>query len=302
MISVRESARFITSNPEFVSIDKASVSVVAQKIFGHKFREPLLEHDQQLAQSAKEETAMACFLLDSLNFGIPYWSLVSVLKQAISESKKWLSPQFLSQLTRAEVLNLFLRGGTVSLLNERHTAIQEIGEGFKAGGEDGAWQMIPDSFACVETFLDTVVSRFPSFCDEAIYRGEKVGFYKRAQLLAMDLNLMVAVHGIVPFQDLEKLTAFADNALPRLLRDEGILIYSRNLAQRVDQGIALPAGSAEEVEIRGSTVQAVELLRIRLEAIGRQMTSSQLDTILWTEADQRKHMMKPSHRTVSIFY
>jgi hypothetical protein len=151
-----------------------------------------------------------------------------------------------------------------------------------------------------------VVGGLSSFRDEAIYQGRRVGFYKRAQILAADL------HGAAGSREprsrswgdlarLYELTAFADYKLPQILRHQGILRYSSPLAEMVDRQVLLPAGSSEEVEIRASTVWAVELLRQEIQAQGLDLPSYRIDWLLWS-ASQESGQMRPYHRTRTIYY
>lgn len=55
-----------------------------------------------------------------------------------------------------------------------------------------------------------------------------------------------------------ELTSRADNELPRVLRALGILRYSKELACKVDGGIALAKGDPAENVIRSSTILAME--------------------------------------------
>ena len=56
------------------------------------------------------------------------------------------------------------------------------------------------------------------------------GFYKRAQIAANDLQLAQ----VVDFPDVDRLTIFADNLVPHVLRLDGVLIYDDALAHAVD--------------------------------------------------------------------
>ena len=47
------------------------------------------------------------------------------------------------------------------------------------------------------------------------------GFYKRAQIVPNDL----ALAGVAEFADLDRLTIFADNLVPHVLRVDGVLRY-----------------------------------------------------------------------------
>ena len=58
------------------------------------------------------------------------------------------------------------------------------------------------------------------------------GFYKRAQIAAADL----ALAGVAQFGDLHRLTIFADNLVPHVLRCDGVLRYDEALAEHIDAG------------------------------------------------------------------
>jgi hypothetical protein len=38
-----------------------------------------------------------------------------------------------------------------------------------------------------QTLVSLLIEHFPSFRDEALYRGERISFYKRAQLFVADV-------------------------------------------------------------------------------------------------------------------
>ena len=92
---------------------------------------------------------------------------------------------------------------------------------------------------------------------------DDVGFWKRAQITANDL----ALAGVADFHDLDRLTIFADNLVPHVLRVDGVLVYDAALAARIDAGELLEPGG-EEREIRGCAVHACELLSERLGIAG----------------------------------
>jgi hypothetical protein len=81
----------------------------------------------------------------------------------------------------------------------------------------------------------------PYFADIADYGGLRVPFCKRAQLAAADLALAFNGQGPGRFSDLDRLTIFADNLVPHVLRT-GILVYRESLAERIDSGDLITAG------------------------------------------------------------
>jgi hypothetical protein len=118
------------------------------------------------------------------------------------------------------------------------------------------------------------------------------GFYKRAQIVPNDL----ALAGIAEFHDLERLTIFADNLVPHVLRVDGVLRYDDALARRIDTGELLTPGE-EEREIRGCAVHACELLGAELGVAPRI-----LDTWLWNRGQEARYKAVPRHRTRTVFY
>ena len=59
----------------------------------------------------------------------------------------------------------------------------------------------------------------------------------------------LALAGVAQFADLDRLTIFADNLVPHVLRVDGVLRYEPGLAALIDSERLLPAGEAER-EIR----------------------------------------------------
>ena len=87
-----------------------------------------------------------------------------------------------------------------------------------------------------------------------MYEGERVLFYKRAQICVADLAGSFGGEGWGRFHDLDPLTAFADYKVPQVLRRLGILRYdARRWPDRSNALEPIPAGSEPEVEIRAAT-------------------------------------------------
>ncbi len=96
----------------------------------------------------------------------------------------------------------------------------------------------------------------------------EVPLYKRAQLLTADLAIAFDGQGPGSFHDLDRLTIFADNLVPHVLRVDGLLAYDDELLARIERGELIPAGSPEEIEIRAVAVHAVERIVAELRASG----------------------------------
>ena len=121
--------------------------------------------------------------------------------------------------------------------------------------------------------LAETLAKWPTWRDVSPYEGGPVPFYKRAQIAAADLHLS----GIAPAEDIDRLTLFADNLVPHVLRLDGVLEFDERLVGRIDAGFLLEHDSPEEVEIRACALTAVELL---VEA-RPDLNAAVVDNILW---------------------
>ncbi|HWK28534.1 MAG TPA: queuosine salvage family protein, partial [Solirubrobacter sp.] len=119
------------------------------------------------------------------------------------------------------------------------------------------------------------------------------GFYKRAQIAANDLVLA----GVADFADVDRLTIFADNLVPHVLRMDGVLRYDEELAALVDARVPLPAGGVHERELRACAVHACEGLAARLGVPPRR-----LDNWLWNRGERPPYNERPAHVTRTVYY
>jgi hypothetical protein len=161
------------------------------------------------------------------------------------------------------------------------SALKELGAFL---GQGSALGVVAQAGGSAERLAELLVEGMAFFADP--------GFYKRAQIAASDL----ALAGVAEFEDLDRLTIFADNLVPHVLRVDGVLRYADSLAARIDAGDLLPPGR-EEREIRACAVHACELIASRLEVAPRV-----LDTWLWNRGQQPRYKAVPRHRTRTVFY
>jgi hypothetical protein len=150
--------------------------------------------------------------------------------------------------------------------------------------------------------LVELVSEMPFFRDVSIYRGHEVPLYKRAQILITDLAIACVGQDPGSFHNLDRLTIFADNLVPHVLRVDGVLAYEDELLERIERGELIPAGSPEEIEIRAVALHAVERLVAELGASGVSATARELDYLLWNRGAGAAYKALPRHRTRTVFY
>jgi hypothetical protein len=124
-----------------------------------------------------------------------------------------------------------------------------------------------------------------------------VPVYKRAQITVSHLARAFDGQGLGLFDDVDRLTAFADNLVPHVLRTAGVLVYDDDLAGRIEREELLHPGSPEEVEIRACGLHAVELLTQRTG-----LTAAAIDHQLWQWGQDPTIKALPRHRCRCSWY
>ena len=263
------------------------------------------------------DTAAFFLILDSINFGSGYFphmdkrpgrsgyfTVAGCLNDHFRESGP-LSALELSQLKPKDCFQIFKQNSQnraiAELMQFFARALNDLGNYVHTDFGDSFTGLIEAAGASAERLIQLLI-RMPYFYDVASYDAVKVPFYKRAQLAAADLSLAFEGRGPGRFEDLQNLTIFADNLVPHVLRVDHILVYPETLIQHIDAGKLIPAGSAEEIEIRACALHAVERLKDALNASGHAITSMELDFLLWNRGQQPAYKSIPRHRTRTIFY
>ncbi len=146
--------------------------------------------------------------------------------------------------------------------------------------------------------IEMMASLFPAFNDVAEHRGQPVQIFKKAQLLCANLKQTFDSGGLsFGVSGAERLTVFADNVIPCVLRSHGVLVLSEELAARVDAGKVLPVGE-EEVELRLVAVEACERI-----AAASGLDTRRLDLYLWELGKQVPYRDLNRHYTQNtVFY
>jgi hypothetical protein len=236
-----------------------------------------------------------------------YWALAAALHRAIREdgTPVW-DAALLAEMTAERSAHLLRgEGSPVPLLEARAAHLREAGSVLLSRWEGEFANLIEECGGRAAVLVRRIVEEFPSFRDEAEWRGKRVVFYKRAQICVADLARMVPHHPLGRLEGLHRLTAFADYKVPQVLRKEGILVFAETLAERVARGEELAAGSEEEVEIRAATIWGCEWIARALARAGapgtEPPTAAGVDYLLWS-AGQDKTGLPPYHRTRTIYY
>ncbi len=320
MFKVLETAKNVAEKSRHVRINQEALKEFTQELAGRSTPIPAWDTGHHF-QGNDEETVAYLLVVDTINFCFwpppgsekweityrgnkysGYYGLSVSLKKAMESKIAATDPSFLASLTRKQLKDLLAGTGVLQLMEERLRNLKELGRVLLEKYRGKASELIAVAGGSALKLATTLAADFSSFRDVATYEGQKVFFYKRAQLFAADLHGALEGKGLGSFSDMEELTAFADYKLPQVLRHVGALDYSPGLAERVDRMVYLNAGSEEEVEIRAHTIWAVELIRREMKRLGKEVSASQIDWLLWNLGQDDQFRAKPYHRTLTIFY
>jgi len=268
-----------------------------------------------------EQTVAYLLVVDSLNFCFwpargkerweieygpeklsGYYGLAASIKKSVESGIPILQPDYLANLSLGELKKALVGRGELQLMEDRLGSLNELGLVLLRHFQGKATRLVEAAGNSAIRLTRLLAEYLTSFRDVSEYEGQKVFFYKRAQILAADLHGAFKGEKWGRFKDMDQLTTFADYKLPQVLRHLGVLRYTRDLAEKVDRRIFLAAGGPEEVEIRANTVCAVELIHRELERLGKDLRAFEIDWVLWNLGQQDEFRSKPYHRTVTIFY
>jgi Potential Queuosine, Q, salvage protein family len=283
---VRRSCRAIAESARSVSIDLERLGAVEPSA------PPELDPERHFLEGTPDDVAAYMLTLDAINFGsgwFPtirkrpgcsgYFTVAWSLADFYRAGERWSNAD-LRRLTAPEIAAVLGQDPAHELMGLYATALRSLGDFLE---ERSALQLVTEASGSAERLASELAS-MPFFAD--------IGFWKRAQIAPNDL----ALAGVASFSDLDRLTIFADNLVPHVLRVDGVLRYEASLAARIDAGELLPPGR-EEREIRACAVHACELIAERLGVAPRV-----LDMWLWNRGQAPEYKAIPRHRTRTVFY
>ncbi|PVV05190.1 hypothetical protein BB560_000284 [Smittium megazygosporum] len=293
-------------------------------------------------KTANEEAVEWIFIVDLLNFCFwtrpvdkdkefavtykgtkytGYWSLCACINRALDEGIQITTPEFYSRVTFDQVSYIFRpddeHSEPMKMLAERHSILNTTGKILVQNFGGKFLNMLKKAENSSLTLIDLLVNNIPSFNDSIDYMGNELSFYKRAQIVVADIWACFENTGLGYFFDIDSLTMFADYRVPQVLVYLGILKYSPKLLNllesayfgehKTSESDLVSHGDRYEIEIRGNSILAVELLKQAIKAelqAQSNLNSIMLDFFLWDYAKKNSASMAhiPIHLTKSVFY
>jgi hypothetical protein len=254
---------------------------------------PELDRERHYLEGSQEDVATYMLTLDAINFGSGWFPTLckrpgscgySTVAWALADRFRAQGPwtnEELRALDQAEVAQTLGQEPDHELMGLFAEALRDLGTFLDART---ALDVVDAAGGSAEKLASDLAEGMPFFDDR--------GFYKRAQIVPNDLVLAE----LTGFHDLDRLTIFADNLVPHVLRVDGVLRYHPELVAKIDRGELLPPGE-QETEIRACAVHACELIAQPLGVPPRV-----LDTWLWDRGQEPRYKALPRHRTRTVYY
>lgn len=315
--ALRQNAAAISSSSKHVQIDHLALKKYCRKLHGKEMNHWLASSPFSLKEMPVEQKAAYLFVFNSISFtywGEPKWAIdydgkkcdgaygmLACLGKAVEAKSPIFDPKYLSAMKKSALAKILAGNAKIPLFDERLLFLKKLGQEIEINYQSKFSNLIEDAGGSIIKLLNSIRA-FPIFDDQVDYSGKQIGFYKRAQLLVSDLvNYTGGTFGFSR-KELGELTACADYKLPQVLRRNGVLVYSEELSEIVDNKIEIRSGDAKEVEIRANTVHAVEFMKNALADQRPGITSIEINDYLWLEGQIKLPGDKPYHRTRTTSY
>ncbi len=300
---VRGACAWVANRSRTVRIEEPAIESYARGLSpGAELPPP--DPATDLIEAGGEPRAAFVICLNAINFGSGWWpairkrpghsgyfTIAAGLTERFRAAGPW-SARELTQLGPADIAAVTGQDPALPLMEQYAASLRDVGERV-LGDHAGRFEAVVEAAAGSAPALADLLARWEAFADASTYEGRSVPFYKRAQITAADLNRA----GVATLREEDRLTAFADNLVPHVLRLDRVLDLDPALEARIDAGELLVHGSAEEVELRACAVHTIELL-----AAASPLSPAQIDAALWNRGREPHYKAVPRPRSRNTAY
>jgi len=316
MSVVLESTKRVVDQSEHVSIDEERIEDIAKQLASGEKRHWLDTAPFDISSLNEMERLHFILLLDSISFSYwddPKWNvehagkqidgayaLIAALGNAINKGIPLTNPAYLAHLSENDLLKILEGENAIPLFYERLDILRRVGRIIETDFKGSLINFILSGKSADE-LLRKILETFPFFQDGSEYKGEKVYFYKRAQLLIADIFQKVEKTRSA-IGNIDDLTACADYKLPQMLRKWGALRYSRELSARIHSQKEIPSGDPMEIEIRANTIWAVEKIKNVMKQNDASIRAVDVNDSIWLASQNKTPNDEPYHRTRTTKY
>ena len=303
MRDLRRACAAVADRARHVRIERDEISAYAATL--DLDTPPPPDPDAHLLTGSREELAAFWLTLDAINFGsgwFPelrkrrgrsgYYTIAIGVRERFQTHGPWSAGE-LAEIDAATIAGVLDQDPGHELMDLFARSLRDLGAHL-ARHHGGRFASPVDEAEGSAVALARHLGRWHCFADTSTYDGVSIPFLKRAQIVAADL----ARAGVTRWRDLDRLTMFADNLVPHVLRVDGILSYESDLGARIGRGEEIEHGSPAEIEIRACALHAVELIL----AARPGSAAADVDQLLWHRGAQLRYKACPRHRSRCTAY
>lgn len=298
---INSTTEYVMKNSEHVKINYKKLDNFIKNIKCDDLKNWLLYNPYDLLELNVEEIINFLLIFEAIDYsfwGHPKWTIETEegLKDG-SDALLYVMIKYLKETNSKDFSNLslnqfkkILKGNIeIPLLMERYNTIVNINKIVNDKMNGNFYKSIYNITNDIELF-DFIINNFPSFKDEREYKGKTIYFYKLGQLLTSDiLHIREKLENIKV--DYSNLIGCADYKIPQTLEALGIIEYSEELLDIIENKKQIDVSSKYEVEIRASQIVVLKYIKNKLENIN----SIDINDFLFVYSKKVKSIAKPYH-------
>lgn len=302
---VREACAWVAGRARSVSIDEEAIASYAATL-PKKIEVPQLDPATYLVEGDYETRAAFVICSNAINFGSGWWPTIRkrpghsgyfTIAAGLTERFRAVGPwtaEALTGLSAADVAESVGQEPDHPLMDDYAAALREVGE-HVVHDHGGSFAAVIEEAKGSAPALADLLAAWAAFADVSTYEDQAVPLFKRAQLVPADANRA----GVATLRDERRLTAFADNLVPHVLRVDGVIHLEPSLREAIERQELLAHGSPQEVELRAGAVHCVELLASSGE---HGLSPAEIDSVLWNRGQEPRYKAIPRPRSRNTAY
>ena len=306
---------------EHLSIDLDSIENTADWLAYEEFS--ILQNNQ--VRKNPEDFIRATLFMNTLNFAFTDFqtsikyevkrgseilsdseAMYFQVNEAVDSGNNLVDGKVMATLTLEQLENIFAGNIEMPMLKERVEILNDVGQKL-VDDYEGDWLNFINNgpkklYANGEGLIERLVNEFPRFDDSSEYKGNKVKFYKLAQLAFWGIHGELSGSNYFKIEDMHSMTAFADYIVPVALNVMKITTYTPELDKKIRDGEMIKRDSEEEIEIRSASIYATAILTEKVNERrpeDKSIIIPQLDYRLWKNYHATHH---PHHLTYTTMY
>ena len=255
------------------------------------------------APADPEAAAAFAICMNAINFGSGWWptirkrpgrsgyaTMAAGVEERFAAAGSW-SAEELAAMDAGTIAAVVAQDPEHPLMAQFAVALRDVGDHLFTEHETRYLGLVESANSIPA--LAGILAGWDAFADASEYEGRRVPFFKRAQLAAADLHRA----GVADLPGVERLTAFADNLVPHVLRVDAVLQLDPGLTAQIEAEQLLDHESLEEVELRACAVHAIELL-----AGACDFSPAEIDSALWNRGRDPRYKSLPRPRSRNTAY